>query len=63
MPHHSVLVRIGDVPTFQRVHRLECPLHRRVHPLQKAILEPHPAHVQRQAKRGNLAKILLIPFP
>ncbi len=63
VPHHALLVRVGDGPVLQGVHGLEGPLHRRGHPVEKAILEPHPADVERQPERRNLAEILLKPFP
>ncbi len=46
MPHHAILVRIGDLPAFQSIHSFEGLLHGPCHPLEKAVLEPHPADVQ-----------------
>ena len=63
VPHHAVLVRIGDGPALQRVHGLEGPLDRLGHPVEEAVVEPHPADVQRQPERRDAAQVLLKSLP
>ena len=60
---HALLVRVGDGAGFQRVHGLERVLHRRRHALEKPVVKPHPAHVERQADCRDPAEVLSVAIP
>ena len=51
MPDHPLLRRVGDRALLQRVHGGVCLLNRRVHFGEEAVVEGHPADVERDADR------------
>ena len=63
MPDHPLLVGIGDRPFLERVHRLEGAGHRRIHTVEIAVLERHPADVERQPDRGHATGEALETLP
>ena len=63
VPDHPVLVRVGDRALLQRVHRRERGGQRRVHAVEEAVVEPHPADVERQPERRDAAEVPLVPLP
>ena len=61
MPHHALLVRIGEATALQRLHgrvgRLQTWLHLR----EKIFGEIHPAQVERQPERRVIGEMFLEP--
>jgi len=63
MPHHPVLVGIGDGALFERGHGGERLCEPRLHRGEEVIRERHAAQIERQPKRGIVVTVLFETGP
>jgi len=63
VPHHALLIRIGDGAGFQGLHGREGPIERLGQPVHIRLLHRHPADVKEQIEIGEVHQPLLVALP